>query len=292
MFPIPDTVFDYYLDESYNFSSWKSQVLSITPTKDLQVLIPTAKTIAYTFLLSKLNSVNESLMLIGGSGVGKSSIASIFISEILKTEEVQLVQTGFSARTTSLQVQTFIENKLERKSLGVYSGLSHKKLFIFIDDVNLPLKDQFSSQPPIELLRQLQDNKGFYDRKKPAFKNIMNFNVLCNAGVFGIKDLDSRFIRHFFTFFVSEPSHEILFEIYSTILGSHLDKAFSETIRKMIPSIIAASIELFDKILIKLKPTPAKFHYKYTHRDIRKLIQGVTFASPSVVSNAEKLTKL
>ena len=47
-----------------------------------------------------------------------------------------------------------------------------KQMIIFIDDLNMPRPDRFGSQPPIELLRQYQDCRGFYDRDKLFWKVI------------------------------------------------------------------------------------------------------------------------
>jgi len=46
----------------------------------------------------------------------------------------------------------------------VWGGQSNAKCLIFIDDVNMPQKEFYGAQPPIELLRQLIDMNGFYDR--------------------------------------------------------------------------------------------------------------------------------
>jgi dynein heavy chain len=56
----------------------------------------------------------------------------------------------------------------------------NKKVVFFIDDVNMPARERYGAQPPIELLRQFQDFKGFYDRKKLFWKDVED-TVLCAA---------------------------------------------------------------------------------------------------------------
>jgi len=46
-----------------------------------------------------------------------------------------------------------LEGKLEKKRKGVVGASGNSKCFIFIDDINMPTKEIYGAQPPIELLR-------------------------------------------------------------------------------------------------------------------------------------------
>jgi len=50
-----------------------------------------------------------------------------------------------------------IESRLEKRTKGVYIPISNKILITFVDDFNMPMKDVYGSQPPLELLRQWFD---------------------------------------------------------------------------------------------------------------------------------------
>ena len=57
-------------------------------------------------------------------------------------------------------------------SVGVYVPVGGKKLLTFMDDFNMPAKDTFGSQPPLELIRHWIDYGFWYDRAKQIVKHI------------------------------------------------------------------------------------------------------------------------
>lgn len=62
---------------------------------------------------------------------------------------------NMSARSSSQGVQMALESKMTSVHKNLLGAPEGKVNVVFVDDVNLPARDAFGSQPPLELLRQL-----------------------------------------------------------------------------------------------------------------------------------------
>ena len=94
-------------------------------------------------------------LLIGSSGTGKSVYVKDLINRKLDKDKFASCCLYFSSNTTPTGTQDIIMSKLDKRRKGVYGPPLGKKFIVFVDDINMPNKDDVDSQPPIELLRQL-----------------------------------------------------------------------------------------------------------------------------------------
>jgi dynein heavy chain len=201
---------------------------------------------------------------------------------------------GFSAQTSSLRTQETLEVKLEKKRKGVFGAPPTKKLIAFVDDVNMPVKEFYGAQPPIELLRQFLDFKGFYSRGKDlAWKNIEDLMLVaaCGPPGGGRQDMTPRFVRHFNMLCIAPPSEPVLKAIFGSILRGFLE-TFPADVKALSGSIVDASVEVYTNIAKDLLPTPAKSHYTFNLRDLSKVVQGVLMIKEKNCPDAKVMTKL
>lgn len=71
-----------------------------------------------------------------------------------------------SAQTSSQNVQDAIESRVEKRTKTTFVPPGNKFMVTFLDDLNMPAKETYGSQPPLELLRQWMDYGFWYDRLK------------------------------------------------------------------------------------------------------------------------------
>lgn len=159
----------------------------------------------------------------------------------------------------------------------------------------MPALETFGAQPCIELLRQLQDLGGMYDRAKHFWKHIEDTTLICAGGPpgGGRNKLTPRFLRQFIVLNMPAPSDSILEKIFGSVLRGFLfSYNFSDAVRRMYDSAVYATIELFRRLSQDLLPIPSKFHYTFNSRDVSKVFQGMLMVKPNSVNTPEALTKL
>lgn len=70
---------------------------------------------------------------------------------------------------------------------------------LFVDDLNMTQPDPYQSHPPLELLRQFLDSRGFYDSEKLQWKEVHDVTLLaaCAPPGGGRSAINNRLLRHF-----------------------------------------------------------------------------------------------
>ncbi|CAD7967000.1 unnamed protein product, partial [Amoebophrya sp. A25] len=264
-----------------------------TGTDYFDLLVPTQDTVRYSFLLDKLISANASAFLSGDAGVGKSVLLQRLLLNMKRHCDVAPVFVIFSAQTSAERTQNTIESKLEKKRKNVLSSPVGKRVVILVDDVNMPAPDTYGSQPPIELLRQFQDFRGFYDRQKLFWKEIENTLLLFSSAPpgGGRKALSPRFTRHSHPLAMPPTSAAAMQQIFGSILSGFL-LTFKQEIQIQASACVLSTIEMFAEVCENLLPTPSKPQYTFNLRDVSRVFQGILCVKALHCTNKETFQKL
>ena len=291
LFPEQGTVYDYYFD--YENDEWKSWDNLLTyPKIDARaeytdIIIPTIDSVRYCYILRYLLTQRKHIITTGPTGTGKTvnmlDIISIMEEATKRNEEKYAhIIINFSAQTTAAQTQHSIERILKRKGRGKYAPDNNRIMVVFVDDLNMPKKEKYEAQPPIEILRQWLDYEGWYDinEKEKPFMHISN---LIFAGAMGPpgggrSQLTNRFMRHFNVITYTELVDSSIKSIFSRKVKNFLTK-FSPDAKSVVDTLVDSTLKLYKLIKAKLLPIPKSSHYLFNLRDMSKVLQGVCGAS-------------
>ena len=297
MLPRGASIFDYVVSpEMRALIPWSEAVddFSFDPNQPFfDIVVPTVDTVAYSHILERSVAVGIPVLLVGPSGVGKSVVALQMIRKLLEDGEVTSIYIPFSAQTSTGRTQSFIESKMDRREKGVMRGPSGKKVVLFVDNVNLPVPEKYKAQPPIELLRQILDSGGLYDRKKLQWVNIEGLSMIsacCPPGG-GSMNMTARFTRHLFMVSVPKPSDDTLFNMFKQIADGFFVN-FAPEVARLTRVMVQGAISMYRQVEEEMNPTPSRVHYTFNLRDLARVFQGLLAADRFVIQHSKDLIHL
>jgi len=299
--PAEGEVYDYVVDEAtQQFLHWDTKVADFQydiKVPYFSVLVPTTDSTKYTYILDKLCPNEKNVLLMGDTGVGKSVIIQQYITTKADAGEAHPIIVMFSAQTTSLNLQDMFESKLEKKRKTLLGAPVNKKVFFFVDDLNMPTRETYGAQPPIELLRQAIDSGGFYDRKKLFFKKVVDvaYMAACSAPGGGRNPITNRVVRHYHMLWQPQLAVSSMQRIFTSILGGFLGVTadhFTENVQDVASKLVNATVKLYQGVLQEMLPTPSKSHYTFNLRDLSKVVQGMTQITKPKLPDCDSLCRL
>ncbi|OQR83321.1 dynein heavy chain [Achlya hypogyna] len=297
IFPPVKSIYEFFVDpKTRELKLWDEKlpanyrVLPSTPFH--KIMVPTVDTLRYGFLLQTMVLGGLHALLVGDTGVGKTTIIQ---KELEGLSDATFARLGmnFSSATSSSTTQDVIEAVMEKRSMNRFGPVGGKKLVTFVDDLNMPAKDEFGSQPPLELLRQWVDYGCWYDRKKQTLRYFVDMQLVAAMGPpgGGRSVISSRFQSRFNLVNMTFPENAQLRKIFETLLVPKLGE-FDDEIKPLGAPLVTATIALYQTVEATFLPTPANCHYLFNLRDMAKVVQGILTADKLLISGRDGMLRL
>jgi dynein heavy chain len=290
--------FKFYPEEK-KWRLWTDEYkdYKINPNKAYaELVVPTLDFGRSLYLMKTLLSKQHHVLLPGPTGTGKSMNAFSLLTSV--AEDFNTLTISLSAQTKAGQIldSIFDGQQMDRRNKGVYGPPFQRKLIVFIDDFNMPKKEDTGSgaQPPLELIRQYMDYKHWYVFKpNKDYFEVRDMIILGAMGPpgGGRNFVSDRVIRHFNVIAYTELSDGTMKNIFTTILNGLLYK-FEQTVQDSIDKLTEATIRVYNESKKVLLPKPGKSHYLFNLRDISRVFQGICRGSNKQIKEEEDLVRI
>jgi dynein heavy chain len=294
MYPEKQNLMDYRFDEHETWWPWLKGDDHHLPDKAniTELMIPTKET-GYILYWTELCVAQKiPMLLVGPTGTGKSSTIMNYMRELPKEKFIFNV-VNCSARSSAQQTQELIMSKLDRRRKGVYGPPVGKECLNFIDDIAMPAKDTYGSQPPLELIRQWLDHGHWSDLNDTTRLELIDLLFVGAMGLPGGSNfIPQRLYRHTFVVAVDAFEETTLMRIFTSIGDWHFSKGYPETVSRLAKGLSNAIIDVYKGAIDFFLPTPAKSHYTFSLRDVTRVYQGIVMVPPKKMPDPEKLARL
>lgn len=259
------------------------------------VIVPTVDTVRYIHLLKMHLHHKKRMLLVGPTGTGKS----VYIqNHLMNKMNPDLYETGFITFTvmiTANNTQDQIIAKLQKWKRGIFGPPKGMQSIIFVDDMNMPVKEVYGAQPPLELLRQYFDYGHVYDLKDSSKIFIHNLLIICACGLPGgsRQDVYARFLNHFHVYSINTFSDDTSYRVFLNVaLYGFRRTGHGQDVFNLANSIVAATQSIYKLVSAEVRATPAKSHYIFNLRDMARVITGCTLVRKESVNDKKMLVRV
>ena len=280
-----DTIFDYYVTESADWITWKSEVKAMwsggEPFCESNGFVHTASTACMHYLMRLAHSAGKNICVAGMNGSGRSACVEQYL--LTQNAELSVVKTLPCSRvTTGATTRNFLLRNTERRTGSVYGAPSGKPITLFFDGASLtPPSGDDEMGEVLRLL--LEEGKWFVDGdsgKNGGWRWLTDASIIATLDpvVEYNKSLD-RLGRHFAVFHLIGRSCDDVRDIIHGQLASGVNEMegviVTPEVRSLMLHLADISTSLLETVQEGLVAVGKKWQCTYGLSDLLNVFRGI-----------------